>query len=613
MAPPGFVGLRTLADGGTLDDDAIAAIADRCEFVAARYDTADFRVLVLIKVMLAWGAGLPVEARDEIAATLQNHRYWMDEPGRDGMCLWSENHQIIAAVTEYLAGQQWPETTFGNSGLTGAEHRAKASARLRQWLDHRFRFGFSEWLSPTYYEEHIAALVVFIDEAEDAELVARATIVLDLLLLDLALHCFPGEEPRFLPSAGRCYDAVKHDPAEARVLPILAEIVGSDAPWEEDRLAALFRLRRNYGIPELVQAIATSRTETTVRASFGLDSHEVIEKVGPGVNEAGLFFWAMEAFTQPESIELTAEMMYRFDLAENTFLKPMAPFAEMRGRNVLGGVLTVLNPATQGTALQRADVLTTRSDRWMLSAAQLHHPRTFGDQQHIWQVLLPGDVSVFSTHPATPWFDDPVRNFSPGAWVGHGRLPLVGADQNVVLALHDLSGRSGYLENERKFWTHLHWPASRFDEWTRGARWVAGRVGDSYVGVLALEELHAIEDELRQFGKYTAWATVCSDASEAGSFDDFIAGLTRSAMRVRRIEGRRAMEFELDPMWEPARERWQWRLGADGFMIDGERVEVRHPRLDSPYGRVERDPERMELIMDGHRWSVDWRTGERAA
>lgn len=621
MNNPSFRGLRALAAGGELSAEGIADLEERCAYVEARHDCADFRALVLIKTILAWNEHLPTDLAERITGTLLNHKYWMDEPGDDGMCLWSENHQLIAAVTEYLVGQRWPEASFTNADLTGQERRERAQERLTQWLDNRFRFGFSEWLSPEYYEEDIAALAVFIDHADDAELVERASMIMDLVLLDIALHAFPATTgTRFLPATGRLYTEAKFHPDHTSVVSIVAELAGEDA-WDERRLSALFHARSTYRVPPVVSAILAHRDETTVRATFGLDAEEVIDQVGDGVSKAGLFFWGMEAITTVPSIELSSQMLHLYSLTENAFLKGLTPFAELRGRGVLHHMMRVLNPATQGVALQRANVTTTRKNTWCLSATQMYHPRSFGDQQHVWQAQLPGDVSVFSTHPSEAFFDETARNFSPSWWVGNGRIPFVGADANAVLVLHDLTGRSGYLEQPRVLASHLHWPQDRFDDEARGLRWRAGRVGDSYIGVLGLDDLlPGNGDELRQEGTYTAWAVFCSDAAECGDFDTFVSGLTRSAMRLvargkrGRFLGRaavRTLELQTDPLWAPARERWQWEIGPEGFLIDEQPIDVDHPRLDSAFGQVERDPGVIRVEHDGHGIALDWTSGTR--
>jgi hypothetical protein len=41
----------------------------------------------------------------EIRAALLGFEYWLDQPGFDSLCYWSENHQILFATAEYLAGK----------------------------------------------------------------------------------------------------------------------------------------------------------------------------------------------------------------------------------------------------------------------------------------------------------------------------------------------------------------------------------------------------------------------------------------------------------------------------------------------------------------------------
>jgi len=90
--------------------------------------------------------------------------------------------------------------------MTGDEHRQKGEKALLRWLERRFQFGFSEWHSNTYYEEDVAALSLLIDCAREEAIAKGATILLDLIMLDLALHNFQGF---FCAASGRCYEAQK--------------------------------------------------------------------------------------------------------------------------------------------------------------------------------------------------------------------------------------------------------------------------------------------------------------------------------------------------------------------------------------------------------------------
>ena len=46
-------------------------------------------------------------------------------------------------------------------------------------------------------------------------------------------------------------------------------------------------------------------------------------------------------------------------------------------------------------------------------------------------------------------------------------------------------------------------------------------------------------------------------------------------------------------------------------MIDGERIDLDHPRLDSVYGRVERDSKVFHVEHGGHGLTLDWAAGAR--
>ncbi|NNG20051.1 hypothetical protein HJ590_10800 [Naumannella sp. ID2617S] len=603
MTGASWPGILDLAAGRSCDE---AGLLELCDFVDARIDCADFRMVTLLKVRYAWSQLLSDATRDRIDASILGFKFWMDEPGDDSMCFWSENHQCIFAVCEYLAGNLFPDTVFGNLPVLGRTRADRGADRLRSWLADRFRFGFTEWLSNTYYEEDITPLSLLIDHAPDEQLRTEATIVLDLLLLDLALHRFDG---RFVASAGRCYEAQKCDPAAADVNDILRSAFGSlslstgpGAP-DPNRLSATFVLRDRYRVPEVLRAIAASTADHQIRVSHGLDLPEVAARVGGDVERRGLFFWLMEAFTTPESINDTMALFTRWGLRSNSFLAALAPFAPLAPTGLLPALVCVLNPATQGVAIQRSCVFTHRTAHWMLSAAQRYHPREFGDQQHLWQATLPGDVSVFATHPGAPMFDDTARGFSPAYWVGNGRNPDVIAHDNAVLAVHDLAGRRGYLEPERLRFSHLWFPTERFDEVLVGGDWVCGRKGESLIGVRSAEPLRQQgSSEFIQEGELTGWGVLCSDVAESSELTRF----ARSVAAGRLLLSRRLATWHL-PEAAAARGRRTLALARGGpALLDGSPLETAYPRLESDFGSVPREPETIEISHAGKGLRLDW-------
>ncbi|MDP3130032.1 MAG: hypothetical protein Q8N15_01735, partial [Bacillota bacterium] len=92
-----------LPDGIDLTEAFVnAELAGSIAYVDARYDVADFRVNSLVRLYLSYGEIMPASSVAELERVLLGFKYWMDQGGEDSMCYWSENHQILFSVSEYL-------------------------------------------------------------------------------------------------------------------------------------------------------------------------------------------------------------------------------------------------------------------------------------------------------------------------------------------------------------------------------------------------------------------------------------------------------------------------------------------------------------------------------
>lgn len=576
-------------DGGTGNE---AWVKDLIDFVDRRWDCADFRVLSLLKLQLAANQ-MRTQGRapggqrslwNEIRRCLLGFRYWMDEPGEDSMCFWSENHQVIFFTCAYLAGQAFPDETFTNSLLTGSELHATAARRLNRWFTGRFRFGYTEWNSTTYYDEDAAALALLVDYAADPSIARRAAICLDLLFLDMALVHFQG---RLVASSGRAYEAQTKYPETQDVAQLLRWAFGShDEPFRLDHMSAAV-VTSNYRVPPAIRAIAGATDSLTIHTSFGLDVSEIAHQCGEDLIDQGLQAWLQEAFTTPETIETTMELLERFSLDSNTFLNPLQKFRPLKSTGLLPHLVRAVNPATQGVAIQRADVTTFRSPSVQLSCATRHHPGSFGDQQLIWMAGLPGDVAVYATNPAQPMFDSIERGFSPSAWVGNGILPDVAQHEHILLANYDTTVRRGYLESKRHHASHIFWPASRMEESIYEPTLLIGRHGQGHLAVITSHPLHVESPESYiQDGKVTAMAVV---AGRDESFDEFCATVRAATLELHRKQLRLHISghsYLLAP-GKPLR-------------IDGAAIPVPNLRYDTPWVRAPRFPDEIRVCCDGH-------------
>jgi hypothetical protein len=181
-----------------------AAVLASLEGINRRADCSDFYMVGLLGMMHRYmdEPGFPEELRAPLEAAVLNFKYWIDEPGGDAMCYWSENHQILFHACEILAGQLYPDRIFSNVGQPGSWHREKGERMARSWLAKRAAGGFREWDSNCYFEHDILALAHLADLAEDDQVRELAAVVLDKLLFTMALNSFQGA---FGSTHGRTY------------------------------------------------------------------------------------------------------------------------------------------------------------------------------------------------------------------------------------------------------------------------------------------------------------------------------------------------------------------------------------------------------------------------
>jgi len=581
--------LKRLARGGQIAPGDLAQVE---AFVGGRNDCSDFRLITLLRAAYAYGSGFTPEVEARVRALAVGFPYWMDQPGGAAMVHWSENHQILFAADEFLAGQRYAHAAFAD-GRTGAQHQGAARSRILFWLDQRWRFGFSEWNSH-YYVEDIAALSNLIDFAHDDEIVRKATIVLDLLLLDMASQTVRGE---FITTSGRLYEGNKKfgDPAVRRIVrhaflqPVAAE--------EATGLEINFLMSR-YATPPVLAAMARDPRDAVVRSSTGRNLDELRRDRTLSTSERRIMaLWGMEAFTNPEAISSSLAYIRAHGLFSNPFL---APFRRLNYRVIRAtGALPILSVAldlpTNGTVLERANTYTVRMADYAMSTAQAYRPGQYGNQDHIFGLTLDQRLTVFHTHPAVLPGEAAPNGNSPGYWTGTGQLPLSCQDGSINLSLYHLPVRAGLGRRPPLAFTHLYAPFARFDRVALQGNRLILKYGSTLVAVTGRWSLERKGDsEVIQRGRDTFWITEASSTRQE-TFEAFSERIRTAAVG---FDGRR-LTYRSGGRW----------LSADlktGCGIDGAPLQTAYPRHESKYGRVERDPSGARYSFAGHSLTLDF-------
>ena len=624
------------------------------ERIDVREDCADFTASGLIRFYLENKHRLMDENKEEIRRCLTGFKYWMDQyDGRDdSMCHWSENHQILFATTEYLAGAEWQDSVFAD-GKTGEEHVQMAKERIDAWTKQRYYYGFSEYYSNNYYPEDIAPMANFIQFAreEDTLSVERMKIVMDIIFIDIATQSLKYTDKdgkvqyAFMSASGRMYmDNKSSDDTGNRLRPYINLVLenGEDYKEESNRFFVCFRRMYEaekggepvYRLPEVIKEIFyDTADERIVKSSNGITIAELVEAglVGGEVDQI-MMQMGMEAFSNPEVIDNAISYLRENKLFANEFLNDfkIVNLWPLTTTGSLGFLSSLLDPATNGKAIQRANVYTYRNSYYSMSTSQAHFAGDYADQHQINLATLAGDLSVYTAQP--------MRNSTRGQyWVGYGRLPYSVQDRNVNVSIYTIPEKCGMLEPHIVEYTHAYFPVGLFDEVVldyMSDGYVFGRRGETYIMLKAMsdgegrlyfksdekdvtEDLSKIKDSVREIieksgdlrydlifegGSSHAWVTELGCAADNGTFMEFV-----SEMLENRCEYN-----DMTVTYESSGRTFNVKYDVH-FMIDGVEIDTEYARYESAYvnGKVERGTEVIEYNFGDKTLTLNYAEGTR--
>ena len=629
------------------------------ERIDIREDCADFTACGLIRFYLENEHRLEEENKAEIKKCLTGFKYWMDQyDGRkDSMCHWSENHQILFAVTEYLAGAEWPDAIFAD-GKCGEDHVTMAKERIKAWMYQRYYYGFNEYYSNNYYPEDIAPMANFIQFArsEDADMVSRMKIVMDIIWIDIATQSYKyvdGDgniQYAFMSASGRMYmDNKSSDDTGNRLRPYINLVlgVGDEYKTNSNRFFVCFRRMYEatvngepiYQVPAVIKEIFNdSSKKQIVKSSNGVTIAELKEYglIGQDVNQI-MMQMGMEAFSNKEVIDNSITYLRKNKLFSNEFLNDfkLVNLWPLTLTNSLGAASGLLNPSTNGKAIQRANVYTYQTPYYSMSTSQEHFAGDYADQHQISIATLGSDLSIYTAQP--------MRNSSRGQyWVGYGRLPYSVQDENVNVSIYTIPEKTGMLEPHIVQYTHAYFPVGLFDEVITDyldEGYIFGRKGESYIMLHAIsdgdgalkfkndmagvsaEDLESdrskIKDNVREMieasgdlrydlifegGTSHAWITELGCSKDNGTFAEFVAMMRANKceyndMTVTYTSGDKSFDVKYN----------------EHFKLNGETVDTNYARYENDYvnGKVERGAEVIEYNFGDKTLTLNYAEGTR--
>lgn len=561
--------------------------------IRSNHDCNDFTLNCLLRMVYLDKEQryIPQDMKADVKACILDFKYWWDDGRRDTTyrCYHTENHQGLYHTAELLAGQLYKNEKFTN-GMNGKQHMAHARERLMRWLDYRFRFGFSEFMS-TYYEVEVLLLANLYDFAEDKAIRSKAGMVLDLLMFDVALNNYKG----FLGSAsGRNY-AHSIIMGAHHTAP-LAKLVFGVGTYDRDEVMAPVALATStYRCPKMICDIAVdykvpilSRQRVSINVedapSYGL-SYE---------NELDChLFWGMQEFIHPMAIRMSKQISEKYDVWPyrnyNDYIKKYDAQIAKHGK--------LVNMHLDRFALSEANIETYRTPDYMLSCALDYRKGAPGYQQHIWQATLGNRALVYTNHPGGKNL-----RYSPNYWAGNEILPRAAQHRNVVVCIYNIPG------NQKNDFSHAYFPVKAFDEVHISGSWIFGRKENGYVALYSRNATQLKADDrgevcdLSAKGRQNIWICETGSASQWGSFARFIEVVSSASIVADGLNMtyHSPSEGEVSYGWEAP------------LKVKGKQMPLRWDyRYDNPYCKAPFNSTCITIEKDGEKIVLDFNKTKR--
>ena len=410
--------------------------------------------------------------------------YWWDKDlNKNGRCFWTENHQIIFHSDELLVGQIFKDRSFIN-GKIGKEHMQHALPMIKQWMEWRIKFGFSEWLSNTYFEEDMMALLNLYDFAEDHEISAKARLLIDILMFEMALNSYhetfgSTHGCTFVPliKGGRGGSS-----ASTMKLEFGMGIFNSSSAMGAVSLAA-----SSYRCSSIIEEIAADYSNPLINMErHSIDIDDAVKYGLSYDNELTCnLYWSIQDYTHPKVIDLSQCDAEKYNVCRggdyNQYRKLYRKQIEQNRK--------IVNTKLDPHALTEVNIETYRTPDYLLSCAQDFRSGSSGYHQHIWQAPMGIDAVVFTTHPGSN-----NESLRPNYWAGNGILPRAAQYKNVVVCIYSVPPENPlpFLRSELRGgrnikadsvapsdkllpFTHAYFPRYAFDEVVEKKNWIFAR------------------------------------------------------------------------------------------------------------------------------------------
>jgi len=439
--------LEYLFNGGK-DKAKISKMLDHgLSLIEQLYDCSDFRIEILTRILLGYNDVIGKENEKKILSTLT--KFPFNDNSCHSMCTWTENHQLILDVSEYLLGNKYPTLTFYNN-TSGRELAIVAYSHLNDWCEFIFRFGFSEYGSCNYYPETLGALGNIIEFSGDNDLTEKFKIILDLMLYDIFSSITP--DLTYNKATSRAYHDNKINYYNY-LKPHILSLLNKEVKVCHEREACFFLMLRKkgkYTLPKVFLDIFNTK-ERELKESNGLNGDEYRENGLLEYKDANMRY-IMTTGTSGSYIALKniARYLNKEKMWEHSFFSRIKPYRHVLRINTFLFHLIRKSGKSKfaDVSYARGNTYTYVNNKYSLSSLTRYQINKPAFQQVTHVINLDG-LGVFTTSPASSM----EVSGSPDYWVGNKKNPDCIQYKNILIA---------YYKNPKL--THIYFPLEKFDK-----------------------------------------------------------------------------------------------------------------------------------------------------
>ena len=321
-------------------------------------------------------------------------------------------------------------------------------------------------------------------------------------------------------------------------------------------------------------------------------------------NRSMMMQWGMESFTNPEIVRNSLAHMRNCNMFSNEFIGDfkILDFTLLKWLHLEPTVVRLINPQSNGVAIQKGNTYTYKTKDYSMYTAQSHHPGTYGDQQHVFGMNIKNHFSIFHSHPA---LEKGVKRQSPNYEVGYGYFPHTVQDKNVSLAIYNIPQNKGIMEADLLDYTRAYFPSEQFDSAYIVGKYVFGKKGETYCAFIGANDFKyrdEANDDIIQPGKQTFWITEAGSKSEDGSFERFTNRILKNELEFD-------VEF-LTLIYHSNGNTYQLKFDAD-FLINEEVIDTNYNRYDAPYAKAMKKDKTLTFEFNGKSLFLDFENMKR--